>query len=423
MKQILSLITMAVIGLSMQAGIYIVGNAPFGDWNPSNGLEMNDNGDGTYTAVVTLTGTVWFVFADGLTQNETEWDLFNSEYRYGPSIGSDQTVNANEYTSTQKQGNGNGAYTFVAGAEPEEYSFTFDLDNMAFIIEGSFIRPPEYYYTVAGTPATVFGTEWDVTNIENDMTLNEEGKWQLDKYECWIENDVSFKVVLNHDWGHSWPDESFNFVIEEPGYYDVHITFDSATRDITAEAVPGYLPPPPPLEGVYILGEVNGNEWAPNLGVVMATMDSISFTALVEATGEIIDEDDGKAYSYFAFTGRLAEEEYDWAAIRSYRFGPSEGECYVNEEMLGTDLMLSRYSVYTFRVASNKKYSMTINLDEMTLNITEVSDSVDELAAGKTVSDVRYFNVMGQEMNQANGVTIVVTRYTDGSTTATKVIK
>ena len=49
--------------------------------------------------------------------------------------------------------------------------------------------------------------------------------------------------------------------------------------------------------------------------------------------------------------------------------------------------------------------------------------SVDEMMAGKTISSVRYFNVAGQEMQEANGMTIVVTTYTDGTTNAVKVVK
>ena len=48
---------------------------------------------------------------------------------------------------------------------------------------------------------------------------------------------------------------------------------------------------------------------------------------------------------------------------------------------------------------------------------------VNELANGKTVAGVRYFNMAGQEMQEANGVTIVVTTYTDGTTSAVKVLK
>jgi len=48
---------------------------------------------------------------------------------------------------------------------------------------------------------------------------------------------------------------------------------------------------------------------------------------------------------------------------------------------------------------------------------------IDEMMAGKTVANVRYYNMAGQEMQEANGVTIVVTTYTDGTTSAAKVIK
>ena len=48
---------------------------------------------------------------------------------------------------------------------------------------------------------------------------------------------------------------------------------------------------------------------------------------------------------------------------------------------------------------------------------------VNEVNAAKTVAGVRYFNLTGQEMQEANGVTIVVTTYTDGTTSAAKVMK
>ena len=48
---------------------------------------------------------------------------------------------------------------------------------------------------------------------------------------------------------------------------------------------------------------------------------------------------------------------------------------------------------------------------------------IDELANGKNVAGVRYFNMAGQEMQEVNGMTIVVTTYTDGTTSAVKVMK
>ena len=49
--------------------------------------------------------------------------------------------------------------------------------------------------------------------------------------------------------------------------------------------------------------------------------------------------------------------------------------------------------------------------------------AVNELNGEKAVAGVRYFNAMGQEMAQPEGMTIVVTTYSDGSTSAVKVMK
>ena len=49
--------------------------------------------------------------------------------------------------------------------------------------------------------------------------------------------------------------------------------------------------------------------------------------------------------------------------------------------------------------------------------------AIEETVSGKQVAGVRYYNLAGQEMKQADGMTIVVTTYTDGSTTAVKVMK
>ena len=48
---------------------------------------------------------------------------------------------------------------------------------------------------------------------------------------------------------------------------------------------------------------------------------------------------------------------------------------------------------------------------------------INELVNGKQIAGVRYFNALGQEMQSVNGMTIVVTTYTDGTTSTAKVVK
>ena len=118
--------------------IYIVGNDPFGNWDPNNGVMMNNNGDGTYSIKKTVNGTIWFVFGDGQSE---DWTTFDREYRFGPNTGSDQSVEVGSWIGTQKQGNSNGAYKLPAKSSGStEYKFTFDLNNMSFIVEDNFDR-------------------------------------------------------------------------------------------------------------------------------------------------------------------------------------------------------------------------------------------------------------------------------------------
>ena len=50
--------------------------------------------------------------------------------------------------------------------------------------------------------------------------------------------------------------------------------------------------------------------------------------------------------------------------------------------------------------------------------------AVEEISTGKTVKSVHYYNIMGQESQQPfEGISIVVTRYSDGSTSTVKVLK
>ena len=53
----------------------------------------------------------------------------------------------------------------------------------------------------------------------------------------------------------------------------------------------------------------------------------------------------------------------------------------------------------------------------------DVESGVNEMNADKAVASVRYYNVAGQQIAQPSGMTIKVTTYTDGTTSAVKVVK
>ena len=97
--------------------------------------------------------------------------------------------------------------------------------------------------------------------------------------------------------------------------------------------------------------------------------------------------------------------------------------------VLGTALdnpLSENMNYYTVPVGYS--YTLGIFVDDMTNEFYVYAaqggyTGVNELVNGKTVAGVRYFNMAGQEMKEANGMTIVVTTYTDGTSSAVKVMK
>ena len=82
---------------------------------------------------------------------------------------------------------------------------------------------------------------------------------------------------------------------------------------------------------------------------------------------------------------------------------------------------------FTWRIGMQVYYTVDRERNASDIVYLEVfprpTDAVNEINAGKTVANVRYFNVAGQEMAQPEGMTIAVTTYTDGTTSAVKVVK
>ena len=265
MKKLTLVLSMliALVGFNANAEMYIMGDGPLGGWAYDGGTLMTDNGDGTYSYVATIQGSVWFIFADG---QGTSWEDFNGNYRYGPVSGGNEVISANTEYTTQKSDDGNASYQFTGSGN--EYTFTFDAYNMTFKVEGIVDLPTTDIYTVAGSSTALFGTSWDATNTANDMTL-------VDGLYTFTKNNVelttsgfSFKVVYNHDWGVAYPSSNYVQAIAKHGYYNVVITFDAETHEITCTPtlVEEIIDEEDPIYTVAgAPAALFGTEWAPAL--------------------------------------------------------------------------------------------------------------------------------------------------------------
>ena len=89
---------------------------------------------------------------------------------------------------------------------------------------------------------------------------------------------------------------------------------------------------------------------------------------------------------------------------------------YIDELCFTED---GRYKIEAYAVAENKLPSEHVYYEFTISPVTGIS----ELTDGKQITGVRYYNAIGQEMNEINGLTIVVTTFSDGTTSTVKVVK
>ena len=356
-----------MLAFSSQAACYIVGDAPFGGWNPGDGVEMSLNSDGTYSYTTAVNGTIYFVFATGL---DSSWDTFNTTYRHGPS-GSDAVVVIGEWMDAPL--GGDKAYKLTGNGS--EYVFTFNPYINKCKVEGYVVPPtPIETYTVAGAPAAIFGTEWDPTNVENDMTEQADGTFALTKYNCQLAgSELEFKVTGNHSWDNAWPDNNVVVTVEEAGLYDVTFIINPESKDVTYNVVKSGDFDPRTGE-LYVLGQVNGNGWDPSVGFKMDTEDENIFTAQITTAGESTDENDGIGYSFFSFTTKLGENSDDWSSIGGYRIGSVEDGFPLTEDMYGIDIEMGSFGQgNSFKIPAGT-YNLTVNLENRIMVIEKAGE-------------------------------------------------
>ena len=259
MKKLTLVLSMmlVLVGLNANAQMYVIGDGPMGGWSTNNPTAMTDNGDGTYSFVVTLSNqTVYFNFLDGKTENTGDWTGL-LDYRYSPASNG-ETPTTGQWVSTSKNRTGN-AYKFYGDGE---YIFTFDKANSKFMIDG-YVAPIEIttYTVVSGLD----GDDWPILEA-NDMTLVN-GVYTLIRENVELTaGTLAYKIVGNHDWGFEWPQGyGINFTEEIPanGIYDITFTFDPATEEATCT-----LNPVQEMETFYTVAgtpaSIFGEEWNPN---------------------------------------------------------------------------------------------------------------------------------------------------------------
>ena len=138
---------------------------------------------------------------------------------------------------------------------------------------------------------------------------------------------------------------------------------------------------------------------------------------------------DRVVYSSEVLTPAYNNETYKWAmynpqarSIRIMTGGLFNVTIQADETFEGGNMVMDLNYVTN---SSNKDCPGGNDPDYETVAFTNPdATAIDNVNANKTVASQRYFNIAGVEMNEAaQGVNIVVTTYTDGTTSTAKVLK
>ena len=218
------------------------------------------------------------VAGNNITLFGTEWDAANAD--------NDMTLTEGLYTFTKENveltagtiefkvvqdHNWSIAYpsqNWIANIEENgnyNVKITFNEETKDITFEATIVEEVEDFYTVAGAPESLFGAEWNPAFAANNMTLADGIYTWTKKAELAAETFIEFKVVKNANWTTCWPANNYEYTVAEDGTYDLTITFNPETEEVTFACVAEGVEPQP--EMVYtVVGpeDVFGTNWNVN---------------------------------------------------------------------------------------------------------------------------------------------------------------
>ena len=280
-----------------------------------------------------------------------------------------------------------------------------DWSESAFFTTLAEEPQPTHTYTVAGSPAGFFGTEWDTTNEANDITLNAEtGKYEWTSTEATLDADanVQFKVAEDHSWDVSYGlnggGDNVVLTAEKAGKYTLTVYFDPQNKNVTGELtlieeiVPEY-------SEFYLVGE-KINNWS-------TTENRVALEAkeggIYEATLNLEAGQDGD-FKVIAF---------DEAGAMAWFGGADEnnvGFFLLNNDMLGINISLAYGSAganfrpevagnYTIQVFEKPATTgLKAASEPLVMKVVKNSDTAIETISTSAV-DNTWYNLQGVKFN------------------------
>ena len=160
----------------------------------------------------------------------------------------------------------------------------------------------------------------------------------------------------------------------------------------------------------------NGAQYVEVPAYIPPVVDEVTATPNIRGE-EFLWHSESEGLNNTAYWITITCEDADAAIM--YRINGGEWTPYTGKFIIhGQD-----EEVFTIESTAIAPGKIVSNTAVETFTMYAIPTSIDEIMNAENVANVRFFNVAGQEMQEANGMTIVVVTYTDGRTISTKIMK
>ncbi len=351
---------------------------------------------GTYEIVVTATATEEHYDAKSETATRT-WDAPKVYEVVAPTV--EGAMGENGYVINVTNNDPYATVTLYVTIDGERKAYTEFPVVIPQTEEDQYIS---YYATATLNEAPEGYDEWEnaTTAVKTD----------------WIDalpKEFQGSVVVNVD-------ENGNVIAQY-----VAAEGEEVPADITITVDPETLP----AYGTYDVTVTVSAEGYEDMVVTKSATWSAPVLEQTDAPGtskaNYVYKDVANGVYYNAYTVTITNTDEDEAVIR-YRVGlynEETGQYEYGEWMTYTQpINFTQEGVYMVEAqakAEGKEWSNS-TFDGFTVS---VATSIEELFADKAIAGVRYFNMAGQEMQEANGICVTVYTFTDGTQVAVKVMK
>lgn len=236
-------------------------------------------------------------------------------------------------------------------------------------------------WTAAGS-STLFGSHWDETDTNNDLTDKGNGIWELTKTDCILEQNVKneFKVVKNHSWAESYPAANYVFTVKETGTYSVTIQFDANNCTInvktkkTGDAVIGEK-----TWTVAGFGVILGIEWDPKA-----------------TENDMIKQEDNVTYILTKTNLTLAIGTYKYKICANHGWAENYGDD--NDSEGNASIFITKDGIYDLTFTFNSK------THEVSCEPTKKADAIIE-KIWSVAGNEGLFETAWDELSTANEMT------------------